>query len=126
MRFSFLFFYFFIVSIIVFIRFIHRVRILHHNKTNKVDTQFQENTWFNNYMLGLLRFRKNKHKTFMEYVDGFKERQIKWEETTPWYWHITYEVLLKSIPSLLLNKYFIHFNPPLHLIFKIIYCPIKL
>lgn len=85
MRFSFLFFYFFIVSIIVFIRFIHRVRILHHNKTNKVDTQFQENTWFNNYMLGLLRFRKNKHKTFMEYVDGFKERQTKWEETTPWY-----------------------------------------
>ncbi len=85
MRFSFLFFYIFIVTCIVLIRFIHRVCILHNKNINIVDTQFQNNTWFNNYMLGILRFRKNKQKTFIEYVDGFKERQNKWEETTPWY-----------------------------------------
>mgnify|MGYP001202828145 CR=1 FL=1 len=85
MKFSFLLFYFCLVVCIVGVRFLYRLIILKSMKTNKIDSQFQENTWFNNYMLGLLRFRKNKQKTFMEYIEGFKERQNKWEETTPWY-----------------------------------------
>ena len=82
---NFILFHFFVILLIMIIRFFNYVYKTMIEKENTIDIHFKQNTWENNYMFGVLDYTKKNKKSFEKYTKRFKSRIKKWEKNMNWY-----------------------------------------
>ena len=71
--------------IVMFLRFLNLLYKSVFIKVNSADIMFRQNKWNNNYMFGLLVYKKNNKNEFLNYIKTVKERFNLWEKKIYWY-----------------------------------------
>jgi len=71
--------------VVMFLRFLSLLYKSLSCKVNSADKMFKQNKWNNNYMFGLLVYKKKDKNKFLEYIKTVKKRFNLWENKIYWY-----------------------------------------